>query len=92
MLSHDAECEKTPACGSTAGGAKWSSSPGPSQPEPSAQGSGGFCSQRSGSRLHFHRRWSPSEKLPDLDIELSDLQPQFDDIIEFDLSTAVYGD
>lgn len=57
-------------CGGTLGVAKSSSSPGPSQPAPSAPGFWGFYSQSLGSRLHFYPRWAPAERLPDSDTEL----------------------
>lgn len=57
----------TQTCGRTAGGARSSSSPGPSQPGPSAPGCGGFCSRRSGSRLHSPLRRAPAGRLPDSD-------------------------
>lgn len=57
-------------CGKTNGVAMSSSSRGPSQPEPSAQGSGGFCSKRSDSQLRFHLCKAPTDRLHNSDIEL----------------------
>ena len=66
ILSHT----RTHTCGRTPVGASSCSSRGPSQPGPSAPGSAGFCSRRSGSQLHFHPRWAPAVGPPGSDTAL----------------------
>lgn len=72
-------------CGKTHDVAMMSSNLDPSQPNPSAQGSVGFCSKRSDSQLRFHPHKAPAERLRDLDSELWRGESIFDKIFKDNL-------